>query len=275
MSDSQPSPLASSPAFPVIGITGLPCSGKSRAAELLAAGKVPRFGPGRLFQADNAGHDVLERPEVKARLRAHFGRQALTAATPDSGIEPGGAEPKRQGFQPYQAGQSGWTDQSGRFIQPQCQPGKRSGNTPSSTLPDDPVEFRKALAGLVFSNPDNLAWLESVVHPLVVSDTDAVLNEEQGKRPVLIEAALLFAANMDTRCDRIILVEADFAVRLKRAARRGWSREELQRRETRQVPLFTSARERDTAGRIRIVPNNGSIDDLIQALQKALGSSSP
>lgn len=202
------------PPFAVVGVTGLPCSGKSLAAGLIARGEVPGFPAGRLFMADDDGHRVLERPEVVATLRRRFGDAAFRS--------------------------------------------------------DEPKDVRRAIAERVFTDPAELAWLEGVVHPLVVADSEAAIARERGVRPVVIEAALLFAADMDARCDRILLIEADFAVRLGRAARRGWSREELQRREMRQIPLFTAARERDSGARIVPVRNNGDIDELKQALSEAL-----
>ena len=57
---------------PVIGVTGLPCSGKSYAARLLASGEATGEA-GELIQADNLGHAVLARPDVATTLRAHFG----------------------------------------------------------------------------------------------------------------------------------------------------------------------------------------------------------
>lgn len=275
MSISQATPGESSVAFPVIGVTGLPCSGKSFAANLLAEGKVPGIAPGRLFKADDAGHTVLERPDVKALLRAHFGAQIAQSGQRGLGVNSKNAlQPaqKNQPYQPYQADQKGWTDQSGRYIYPQREEAQQPAGKQPDEFPEDPVEFRKAIAGLVFSNPENLAWLEGVVHPLVVSETDDILCKERGKRPVVIESALLFAADMDVRCDRIVLVEADFAVRLNRAAKRGWSREELQRREKRQIPLFTAAWERDSSAKIRVVANNGNVDELIRTLTVAITS---
>lgn len=200
----------------VIGVTGLPCSGKSLAAELMAGGQVPGLPPGVLFKADDVGHQVLTRPGVVDKLRERFGKKAFQS--------------------------------------------------------EKPADIRRAIAERVFSDPAELAWLEKLVHPLVVSETDAVITEEQGKRPVVVEAALLFAADMDARCDRIVMVEADIAVRWARAAKRGWSREELQRRERRQVPLFTAAQDRESAERTVVVTNNGSIEDLIAGLTRSVSA---
>lgn len=59
----------------VIGVTGLPCSGKSRAAELIARGDVDGE-KALLLKADDIGHEVLARPGVAETLRARFGEAA-------------------------------------------------------------------------------------------------------------------------------------------------------------------------------------------------------
>ncbi len=57
----------SGPSAPVIGVLGAIASGKSTVAELLARrGAV-------VIDADRIGHQVLERPDVKERIRAEFG----------------------------------------------------------------------------------------------------------------------------------------------------------------------------------------------------------
>lgn len=200
--------------FPVVGVTGLPCSGKSFAAELMAGGKVPGFPAATLFKADDDGHEVLTRPEVVGKLRERFGAEAIQS--------------------------------------------------------DGAAAVRRAIAEQVFSNPDELRWLEGLVHPLVVGDAERIIARDICDKPVVVEAALLFAAGMEERCDVVLMVEADISVRWARAAKRGWSREELRRRESRQAPLLIAAREKDAAGKIRVVENNGGIQELTNALGRAL-----
>ncbi len=48
---------------------------------------------------------------------------------------------------------------------------------------------------------------------------------------ILIDAPLLKEANLDKLCDTIISVDTKFLVRLERAKERGWSEEELKRRD--------------------------------------------
>ena len=198
---------------PVIGVTGLPCAGKSLAAELLADGAVNGVR-GVLLKADDIGHAVLVRPDVVERLRKRFGAEAFRD--------------------------------------------------------DDPAAIRRAIAERVFASPGELAWLETLVHPLVVAEVDRITGEAAGLRPVVVEAALLFAANMDRNCDRVLVVEADFEVRLARAARRGWDRAELERRERRQLPLFEAAFSGPARGKLAFVRNDADDGRLAERIRAVL-----
>lgn len=117
-----------------------------------------------------------------------------------------------------------------------------------------PTEIRARIAGRVFADPAELAWLEALVHPLVAGETAKIV-ADAGGRPVVVEAALLFAADMDRDCDVVVLVEAPFDVRLERARGRGWDRGELERRDRRLMPLFSPARRAACGDKLVVVPN--------------------
>jgi len=57
--------------LPVIGVLGAVASGKSTVARLMAE------AGGRLVDADRIGHEVLEMPEVKRKLRRQFGDEVF------------------------------------------------------------------------------------------------------------------------------------------------------------------------------------------------------
>ncbi len=59
---------------PVIGLTGLPCTGKGEAAAVLASCGA------HVIYADRVGHEVLEETDIKAKVRTRFGRAVLTSA---------------------------------------------------------------------------------------------------------------------------------------------------------------------------------------------------
>ena len=92
---------------------------------------------------------------------------------------------------------------------------------------------RKYLATLVFSNPDQLAKLNALVHPATIkaADTWAKHWEEQVSAYIVKEAALLFEAGTNIGLDFIIGVTAPEDLRITRVmARDHVTREEVLKR---------------------------------------------
>ena len=103
---------------------------------------------------------------------------------------------------------------------------------------------RGALAKRVFGDTDQLRQarhdLEQIVHPAIERQVlDLIAKAEQERcDAVLLDAAVLFEAGWQNRCDAVVFVDAPDDVRQRRvAARSGWSPEELQRRESSQLGL--------------------------------------
>jgi len=99
---------------------------------------------------------------------------------------------------------------------------------------------RKAVAQIVFGDPEQRRRLESLVHPLVrASRAQAVaLARDAGAPAAVVDAPLLFEAGVDAECDAVIFVDAPRDLRLKRVrARSGWDEAELARRESSQMSL--------------------------------------
>jgi len=64
----------------------------------------------------------------------------------------------------------------------------------------------KALAEKVFSRKTELEKLDRLMFPLIRSEVENILNENQNKNYIIIEAAILFDCELDSMCDYIILV---------------------------------------------------------------------
>jgi dephospho-CoA kinase len=77
---------------------------------------------------------------------------------------------------------------------------------------------RAALRAIVFGHPDQLAFLNAIVHPEVDRLRNVQLNaaRERGVPIVLCDIPLLFEAKLSGEADTIILVDAPPAVRLNR-----------------------------------------------------------
>jgi dephospho-CoA kinase len=180
----------------VFGLVGLPCSGKSAAAEIFS-----RLGA-KIIDLDKIGHEVLLDPKIKKMLRESFG----------AGIFSAGGEIDR-----------------------------------------------KSLAQVVFADKQALDQLESVVHPEIMRIATERVNRFAPGEVVVLEAAVLFAAEtLADRCDSIICISAFDQVREERAAARGWSREELRARSERQLGFLNGNRKRIEAE----IQNNGLIGEL-------------
>lgn len=92
------------------------------------------------------------------------------------------------------------------------------------------------LAALVFSNPEKLALLNSLVHPLVARHFSEWVKRQQSSY-VIKEAAILFESGSYKQCDKIITVTAPVEVRIERVMSRDKSsREEVESRMANQWP---------------------------------------
>jgi dephospho-CoA kinase len=99
---------------------------------------------------------------------------------------------------------------------------------------------RKRIADIVFADVAQRARLEGLIHPLLKRDRGEAIRaaRARGAAGVVVDAPLLFEAGVDAECDEVVFVECPDEVRLARvAASRGWTREELTRREAAQWPL--------------------------------------
>ena len=83
----------------------------------------------------------------------------------------------------------------------------------------DGVLDRAYLAGIVFADPQALADLNALVHPVVMRDFDAWAARQEGSY-VILESALLFDAGFDACVDRTVAVLAPEALRIERTCRR-------------------------------------------------------
>ena len=119
---------------------------------------------------------------------------------------------------------------------------------------------RAVVAAIVFERPEELAWLESLLHPLVgqrVAEwaaslpADAVLG--------VVEVPLLFEGTMHEEFDATVAVVADDGVRSARAAARGTG--ELEGRSGRQL-----SQDEKAARAGHVVVNDGSVAELERRL---------
>ena len=123
---------------------------------------------------------------------------------------------------------------------------------------------REALAAVVFSDPDELAWLEAQVHPAVGRAFSSWL-EGQTHAPVVIrEAAILFESGSDATCDVTLTVEAPEALRIRRAQARARQRSQAVPSESEvRARLARQWTEAQRVSKANHVLRNGSKDALL------------
>ncbi len=79
---------------------------------------------------------------------------------------------------------------------------------------------RKVLASIVFTNKENLALLNGIIHPLVETDFDEWCNHYQSSSYILHEAAILYESGFDRLFDATILVTAPEELCISRVTKR-------------------------------------------------------
>ena len=109
---------------------------------------------------------------------------------------------------------------------------------------------RGEIGEIVFADPAELAWLETLLHPRVRERTQAWLAGVDGDVAV-VEIPLLYEAGRDRDFDKVIVVTAPEALRRERSGAAGGSREQ------RLLPDREKAARADYA-----FENAGSLDDL-------------
>ena len=123
---------------------------------------------------------------------------------------------------------------------------------------------RKAIAEIVFSNPDKLKKLEALIHPKVKEEIFKIFELEE--RIIFISVPQLFEARFETLFDKIIFVTADENIRKKRLQKRNsFTSEEAQKRIDAQDKEVSKINKCDF-----IIENNGNIDELSQKVKNIL-----
>jgi dephospho-CoA kinase len=130
------------------------------------------------------------------------------------------------------------------------------------------VVDRAAVAGHAFADPDDRAWLEGLLWPLVGARVLAFRDEAARREPTpmaaVVEVPLLFESGMDAAFDATIAVVAAEPVRAARAASRGHAA--VDERAARQLTQAEKAARATFA-----VVNDESVDALEERLAAVLG----
>jgi len=128
---------------------------------------------------------------------------------------------------------------------------------------------RQAVASIVFGCDDNavteLRFLQSISHPRiqhVLEEFIETFHVAGNSAPIVVDAALLFEAEWDQCCDKVIFVDCSESVRWQRCRERGWSDEEIIQRQASQLELQEKRRRSDL-----ILDNSGTRENTLKQLQ--------
>lgn len=132
-------------------------------------------------------------------------------------------------------------------------------------LPDGTLD-RAALAARVFADPVARQDLEALTHPPIRAAILATLAAARlAGASVLLDVPLLLEGGLIEHCDEVVFVDAAEPVRRARARARGWTEDELPRREAAQAPLAMKKARATTT-----IHNDGDLADTARQVAAAL-----
>ena len=118
-----------------------------------------------------------------------------------------------------------------------------------------------------FANEENQAVLNAIIHPYVFDAIDKKFDEveKHNKTSIfIVDAALVYESGLDQHLDYIIVVTAQYGLRIHRASLKGkLNRAQIQKRMDLQLPEESKIRMADY-----VIDNNGTEEDLIRQVDK-------
>ena len=121
---------------------------------------------------------------------------------------------------------------------------------------------RKKLAGVVFFNTEKLSLLNNIVHPLVIAQVEQLIeqyNRRNQVRAIVLDMPLLAEIGWTERCDRLIFVDCSEKIRLKRAKKMGFNKNQIKIRENFQISLDNKKKLADNS-----IENNSGFSALVR-----------
>ena len=121
---------------------------------------------------------------------------------------------------------------------------------------------RKALAEIIFSDPQAKEDLEAIIHPRVRELFLEVVSDLKSEEILIYEIPLLVESGTAKNFDLVITVEADLELRKERLRKRGMFISEIERR----IASQASREERQALADYEII-NDGDEDQLLRAVE--------
>ena len=132
----------------------------------------------------------------------------------------------------------------------------------AEVLQNDGTLDRRRIGQIVFSDPQQKQWLDTVSHPAIRGELLRKLEQKRNEkqRLILLDIPLLFESGWDKMADKTCLVYVNETIQLQRLMKRnGYTRREAQDRIAAQMPLEEKKKRADY-----LIDNNGSLTDTIR-----------
>ncbi len=139
-------------------------------------------------------------------------------------------------------------------------------------LAADGTVRRDRVAEKVFKDAEALAWLEGLLHPLLLARWKTIMDAAQGTA-FIVEVPLLFEKGLENWFDFTVCVTTDSASQLRRLEKRGIPPDQARARIAQQMPLARKAELAD-----HVLLNDGTPEFLceqVDALAARLLNSQP
>ncbi len=120
---------------------------------------------------------------------------------------------------------------------------------------------RQKLGKIIFNNPSEKSWLESLLHPLI-HDRKQQLVQQSKSAYVVIEIPLLAENKRQSDVDRVLVIDCDEQQQIKRAVARGQQTEE----QIKKIIALQATRAARKALADDIVENHGTTVELEEKL---------
>lgn len=122
---------------------------------------------------------------------------------------------------------------------------------------------RSELRACIFSNAEQKAWLNALLHPLIRTKLITDLKNAQSDYVVLV-APLLFENQLDSYCDRTLLIDVPVEIQITRTTKR----DNISTEQAKQIIDAQMSRENKQQKADDILNNNRNLNDVKQDLLK-------
>lgn len=123
---------------------------------------------------------------------------------------------------------------------------------------------RKKIAQTIFSDPEKKAALEKILHPRIKQQMQQAVSQAKHSPYIILAVPLLLESQFTDLVDRILVIDADDEIRIRRTQQRDNSTEaQIRRIMNQQIDRHRRLQQADD-----ILHNNGSVADLRHAVSR-------